>query len=84
MFFRDVANQPLDEVNCGNCFLYIFAIFMAVVVESDIIAIIFIDSGGGDNRASKITPNIFDNCFGVTEIGLSINIKALFMIGITF
>lgn len=84
MFFRDVANQPLDEINCRNGFLYVFVIFMVVVVERDMITIIFIDSWGGDRRACEIAPDIFDNCFGVTETGSGINVKAMFMVSVTF
>ena len=57
---------------------------MTIVVESDKIAIIVIDSGGGDNRASKISPDIFDHCFWVTKVWLCINVKAMFVIGVTF
>ena len=34
---------------------------MAVIVEGDKVAIIFINTGSGDNGAAKITANIFGN-----------------------
>lgn len=43
MFFRDVLDEPLYEFHHGDSFFDIPVIFMAVVVESDKVTIIFIN-----------------------------------------
>ena len=43
MLFRDMLDEALNEFHNRNGFFYVFVIFMAVVVESDKISIIFID-----------------------------------------
>lgn len=75
MFFRDVANETLDEFYGRNRFFYVLFILMPVVMESDHFSIIFINSGCSYNRA----PEIFDYSFRVTFIGFGINIEALFV-----
>ena len=49
VLFRDMTDQALDEIHGKDGFLDIFIIFMAVVVESDHIAIIVIDFGGSND-----------------------------------
>lgn len=44
MLFRDMPDQSSDEVHYREGFLHILAIFMAVVMESDKIAVIPVDS----------------------------------------
>lgn len=77
MFFRDVANETLDEFHGRNRFFYVLFILMPVVMESDHFSIIFINSGCSYNRATEIAPDIFDYSFRVTFIGFGINIEAL-------
>lgn len=84
VFFRDMADQTFDEIHSRDGFFDIFFIFVPIVVESNHIAIIVIDSGCGNDRSAKITPDIFDDCFGITQIGFCINIKSLFVIVVTF
>lgn len=84
MFFRDMANQTLDKIHCRNRFFGIFFIFMPVVMKSNHFAIVFIDSGSGNHRASKIAADIFDDSFGVAEVWFCVNIKTVFVFGITF
>ena len=43
MLFWDMLDEALNEFHNRNGFFYVFVIFMAVVVESDKISIIFID-----------------------------------------
>ena len=61
MFFRDVANETLDEFHSRNRFFYVLFILMPVVMESDHFTIVFINSGCGNDRTTKITPNVFYN-----------------------
>lgn len=76
MFFGD---EPFDEINGRNCFLDILFIFVAVIMKSNLPAIVMIDFGSSDNKASKISANVFNDSFWVTLIRFSINIKAMFM-----
>lgn len=39
-------------------------------MKGDKVAIIFIDPGGGDHRASEITSDVFYNSFGSHLLGL--------------
>ena len=77
MFFRDMADEPFDEINDRNGFLNILFIFVAVIMKSNLSAIVMIDSGSSDNRASKISANVFNDSFWVTLIRFSINIKVV-------
>ncbi len=80
VLFRDMANQSLDELHGRNFFDNEFFIFMPVVMEGDIVAVIMVDTFCGDNRSAKITTDIFNNIRGITLIVLCINIKAVDMI----
>lgn len=51
-----MTDEPLDEINSRDCFLYVFIIFMAIVMESNSMTVIVIDSGGCDNGTTQITP----------------------------
>ena len=79
MFVRDMADEPFDKINGRNCFLNILFIFMAIIMKSNLSAIVMIDSGSSDNRASKISANVFNDSFLVTLIRFIINIKTMFM-----
>lgn len=47
------------------------------------VTVIAVNSGGGNDRVSKITADIFENGFRVTFIRLGVNIKAMFMFTVT-
>lgn len=82
-FFRNMADEPFDKVYDRNSFLNVLVIFMTVVMESDKIACIRIDSGSGNNRTIKVSTDIFGNSLRVTTVWLGINIEAVFMFKIT-
>lgn len=84
VLFRDMADQTLDEIHNRDRFLHIFFIFVTVVVKSNHIAIIVVDSGSGDDWSAKITADVFDHCFGIAEVRFCVNIKSLFVIPVTF
>ena len=84
MFFRDVTNQPLNEFHSRNGFFNVFFIFMAVVMKGNHFAVIFINSGSGNNRAAQVTADIFDDCLRITDIWFCENIKPFFVIRVTF
>lgn len=60
------------------------SIFVTVVVKSNHIAVIAIDSGSGYDWSAEITADVFDHCFGIAEVWFGVNIKSLFVIVITF
>lgn len=43
VLFRDVSDKALNELHNRNCFFHILLIFMAVVMESDKVAIVFVN-----------------------------------------
>ena len=59
MLFRDMADEALYERHNRKVFFDIGVIFVAVVMEGDKVAIIFVNPGGGNNRTSQIAPNVF-------------------------
>ena len=61
VFFRDVSDEAFDEINGRDGFFYIFFVFMAIVMKSNEFTIVLINSGSGNNRATKITTDILDN-----------------------
>lgn len=83
MLFRDMLDEPFDEFHNGNRFFYIGIILMTVVMESNHIAIIVIDARGGNHRASKVTPDVFDNGMGITFVGPGIDVEAVLMLAVT-
>lgn len=80
MFFWDMLDEKGNEVQYRNCFFHIGIIFMFIVVESHIVPIVRINAGGGDNRASEVTADVFYDRVSVAEVGLSINIETVFIL----
>ena len=66
ILFGDVADKAFYEFHDGDCFFHVRIIFMAVVMEADKLAIIFINPGGSNDRAAKIASDILHNGFRVT------------------
>ena len=83
VFFRDMTDQPFDEVDGRNRFFYVFIIFMTIVMESNGLSVIVVNPGGGDDWTAEITPNIFNNRGRITKARFSIDIKAMFMFCVT-
>lgn len=82
MFFRDMLDEPVNEIKGGEGLHDQFAILMAVIVKGDHVAVIFVNAGSGDDRATKIAPNIFGNNLRVTLIRFSMDIETIFMVPI--
>ena len=74
-----MLDEALNEFHNGNGFFYVFVIFMTIVVKRDKIPIVFINAWSGDNRAAKITTNIFYDVFRIAFVGLCIDIEPFFM-----
>lgn len=83
MLFRDMADQAFDEIDSWNRFLDILVILMTVIVKSNGLSVIAVNSGGGDGRATEVTADIFYNGLRITFVGLGIDIKTVFVVGIT-
>lgn len=83
MLFRDMPDQTLDELHDRDGFLDIFVVLMAVVMESDKVTVVFVNTRGGDDWPAEIAAYIFDDCFGVTGIGHGINVEAILMLPVT-
>ena len=84
IFFRDVLYQQLDEINGRESLPDKGIIFVPVVVESHMAAIVGINPGKCNDRTSKITADIFNNGFGVTEVRFGIDIKTIFVFAVYF
>lgn len=83
MFFRNVSDKATYEIHDRNGLLYVGIIFVPIIMKSDKVTIIFINSGGGNYGASKIASNVFDDFFRVTFVGLGINIENILMFIVT-
>ena len=83
MFFRDMPDETSYELHNRKRFFGIGIIFVAVVMEGDKVAIIFVNPGGGNNRASQIAPNVFYGGFGVAFSWLGIDIETVFVFPVT-
>ena len=84
MFFRDMADQTGNEFHYGDGFYNKFVVFVPVVMKGNIFAIVFINAGSSDNGSAKISADVFGNNLRIAFIGLGKNIKAIFVIVITF
>ena len=80
MFFGDMLYEKGDEIQYRNCFFYIGIILVFIVVEGHIITIVRINAGGGNNRASEVTADVFYDRVSVAEVGLGINIETIFIL----
>ena len=77
MFFRDVDNQFLDEVQSRNSFSNSFVVFVSGVMKGYIFTVIIINTGCGNNRSAKISADIFNSDIRSAEIWLCTNIKSM-------
>ena len=67
-----MLDEKGNEIQYGNCFFHIGIILMFIVVESHIIAIVRINAGGGNDRTSKVTADIFYGSFGSAFAGFDV------------
>ena len=83
VLFRDMLNEAFNKIHYRNRFFYVCIILMTIIVKSDKVTIIFIDSGSGNNRTTEITTDVFYDNIWVTFVRFCINIETLLMITIT-
>ena len=79
---RDMLDQELYEVNNRDSLLYKGIVLMPVVVESDIIPVIGVDTGKSNDRAPQVAADIFNDGIGVRKGGLCIDIKAVLIFAV--
>lgn len=77
ILFRDMLYEELNEVDGREGFLDKDIVFMPVVMESDVFAVIGVNAGKSNDRPSQVTADIFDNRVCIGEGRLSIDIKAV-------
>ena len=80
VFIRDMYNQPFDKVNGRDTFCNGFMILMTLITESHKIPIIGINPGGGNNRSSKVSADIFNGDIRRTQVRLGPDIKSIRMV----
>lgn len=78
--FRDMSDKSFHEFQYRNGFVNKFVVFMPVVVESNKITIIFINAGGGDNRAPEVSADVSGDDGRIAEVWFGIDIKPILLI----
>ena len=73
--FRDMLYEEFDEVDGREGLADKDIIFMSVVMESDVLAVIGVDARECNDRASQVTADIFDDSIRIGEGRLGIDIK---------
>jgi hypothetical protein len=84
IFFGDMLDKQFYKVNGRKGFFDKSVVFVPVIMEGHIVPVIGIDPGKGDDGASKVAADIFNNGFWVTEIGFGINVKSVFILMVYF
>ena len=64
-FGRDMDDEFFDEILSRDGFVDELVILVAIVVESDVLAVIIVDTRHTDNGTTEVTPNVFDNVFRI-------------------
>lgn len=83
MLLRYVLDEAFNEFHNRDCFFHIYIVFMAVVMESNKVSIIFIDPEGGNDRTSQISADIFYGGFGIAFAGFGVYIETILVFLIT-
>lgn len=80
--FRDMLDEEFYETNGRDCLLNKNIVLMSVVVESDIIPVIGVDTGKCNGRAAQVAADIFDDGTRIGKGGLCIGIKAVLIFAV--
>lgn len=84
MFSRNVLDKQFNKINRRKGSSDERIVFMSVVMEGHVIPIVRTKPGKGGNRPAKVAADIFDNRLRASEIGLCVNIKAIFVFTVYF
>ena len=63
MLVGNVNDESFDELDSVNGFRNQQIVFMSVVVESNVLSVIVVYTGGSDDRSAEVSANILDNVF---------------------
>lgn len=74
-----MLDQEFDKIHHRDGFANEDIVFMTVIVESNLFAVIRIDTVQSDNRAAEVTGDVFDHGFGITEVGFGVDIETIFI-----
>ena len=77
--FRYVLDQKFDKIYGRYRFTDKDIIFVTIVVKGYVLTIIGIDTSESNHRTTKISADIVKDGFGVTKIGLGVDIEAIFI-----
>lgn len=80
ILIRDMLDEKFDEIHSRNGLFDKSIILMPVIMESDVVSVIRVNSRESNDRTSEITSDIFGNSISVTEIGLSIDIESILVL----
>ena len=80
VFLEYMYNQSFDEIKSGNTFFNGFIVLVSCVMKSNIIAVIFINTRGGDNGTTKVSADVFDGDIRSTKVRFGTDIEAFGMI----
>lgn len=80
--FWDMLDEELYEINGRDGLLDKNIVLMSVVVESDIIPVIGVDTGKCNDRAAQVAADIFDDGTRIGKGGLCIDIKAVLIFAV--
>ncbi len=80
MFFGDVDNEFLNEVQSRNGFSNSIIVFVSGVMKGYIFAVISINTRCGNNRSAEVSADVFNGDIRRTQVRLSSNIKAFGMV----
>ena len=79
---RDMLDEEFYEINGRDGLLDKNIVLMSVVVESDIIPVIGVDTGKCNDRAAQVAADIFDDGTRIGKGGLCIDIKAVLIFAV--
>ena len=79
---RDMLDEEFYEINGRDGLLDKNIVLMSVVVESDIIPVIGVDTGKSNDRAPQVAADIFDDGTRIGKGGLCIDIKAVLIFAV--
>ena len=66
-----MLDKTLYKFHNEDSFFHVFVILMTVVMESNKITVIVVNTGRGDYRPAEIAADILYNCFGSHLFGLA-------------
>lgn len=82
VFFRDVPDKELNEVDDRERAPHIGIVFVAVIVEGDRPAVIVINAPQSDYGTSKVSADIFYDRICIAEVWFCIDVETVFIFAV--